>query len=175
MAYSRGAAALGVALALEEIQPEQLTNADICTNYQLYSSVASTSAGIELQNCEILVLGNAVNSHSNYLIGHSVMEHALDTAAVQRAIPKATNPGQIINVFAKAEADPSGRILGCRHTMIDDSDINHTRMARTVVGAVLASVVQDPMIYVSGGSEHQGPSGGGPLAIISQKGLSQNR
>lgn len=170
MAYSRGAAALGVALALEEIQPEQLTNADICTNYQLYSSVASTSAGIELQNCEILVLGNAVNSHSNYLIGHSVMEHALDTAAVQRAIPKATNPGQIINVFAKAEADPSGRILGCRHTMIDDSDINHTRMARTVVGAVLASVVQDPMIYVSGGSEHQGPSGGGPLAIISQKG-----
>ena len=168
MAYSRGASALGVALALGEIQPEQLTDADICTNYQLYSSVASTSAGVELQNCEILVLGNSASSHSNYVIGHSVMEHALDTAAVPRAMPKATNSSQIINVLAKAEADSSGQILGCRHTMLDDSDINHTRMARAVVGAILASAVQDPMIYVSGGSEHQGPPGGGPLAIISQ-------
>jgi cyanuric acid amidohydrolase len=50
--------------------------------------------------------------------------------------------------------------------MMDDSDINHTRMARAVVAAVVASIVQDPMVYVSGGSEHQGPSGGGPVAAI---------
>lgn len=171
MAYSRGASALGVALALGEIQPEQLIAEDICSNYALYSSVASTSAGVELQNCEILVLGNAAHSHSNYRIGHSVMAHALDTAAVQQAIAsvEATlNPTSIVNVFAKAEADPKGQILGCRHTMLDDSDINHTRMARAVVGAVVASVVQDPMIYVSGGSEHQGPMGGGPVAVISR-------
>ncbi|MEO0536161.1 MAG: ring-opening amidohydrolase [Cyanobacteria bacterium P01_A01_bin.123] len=171
MAYSRGASALGVALALGELQPDQLTADDICSNYTLYSSVASTSAGVELQNCEILVLGNTPHSHSNYRIGHSVMEHALDTAAVQQAIASAQgslNPSRIINVFAKAEADPTGQVLGCRHTMLDDSDINHTRMARAVVGAMVASVVQDPMIYVSGGSEHQGPAGGGPIAVISR-------
>lgn len=171
MAYSRGASALGVAVALGEIALDTLTEADICSNYALYSSVASTSAGVELQNCEILVLGNAPDSHSEYRIGHSVMAHALDVAAVQRAIASAEyedDRDRIVNVFAKAEADPSGQILGCRHTMLDDSDINHTRMARAVVGAAIASVVQDPMIYVSGGSEHQGPPGGGPIAVISR-------
>jgi cyanuric acid amidohydrolase len=172
MAYSRGAAALGVAVALGEIALADLTAADICHNYALYSSVASTSAGVELQNCEILVLGNAPNSHSDYVIGHSVMAHALDVAAVQQAIASAgcaNDLDRIVNIFAKAEADPSGQILGCRHTMLDDSDINHTRMARAVVGAAIAAVVQDPMIYVSGGSEHQGPAGGGPIAVISQR------
>jgi cyanuric acid amidohydrolase len=171
MAYSRGASALGVALALGEISSEQLTDADICTQYDLYSSVASTSAGSELQNCEILVLGNSPTSYSNYRIGHSVMNHALDVAAVQNAIASAQGSldlEKIVNVFVKAEAAPSGQVLNCRHTMLDDSDINHTRMARSVVGAVVASVVQDPMIYVSGGSEHQGPSGGGPIAVISR-------
>ncbi len=169
MAYSRGASALGVALALGEVQRGDLTAADICHDYRLYSSVASTSAGVELQNCEILVLGNAPDSHSRYRIGHSVMAHALDIAAVNRAIHSAGgvgDDGQIVNVFAKAEADPSGQLLGHRHTMLDDSDINHTRMARAVVGAAIAAVVQDPMLYVSGGSEHQGPAGGGPIAVI---------
>ncbi|MDU7186219.1 MAG: ring-opening amidohydrolase, partial [Klebsiella sp.] len=26
----------------------------------------------------------------------------------------------------------------------------------------------DPMVYVSGGSEHQGPAGGGPVAVIAR-------
>ncbi|MEM1369904.1 MAG: ring-opening amidohydrolase, partial [Cyanobacteria bacterium P01_H01_bin.15] len=170
MAYSRGASALGVALALEEIQPGQLTAADICSNYDLYSSVASTSAGVELNNCEILVLGNSPNSYSDYRIGHSVMEHALDIDAVTRAVESAQGSlDSIVNVLAKAEASPSGEILGRRHTMLDDSDINHTRMARAVVAAVVAAAVQDPMVYVSGGSEHQGTPGGGPIAVISQQ------
>lgn len=169
MAYSRGASALGVAIALGEIEPSQLTAADICANYKLYSSVASTSAGVELQNCEILVLGNSPDSASNFAVGNSVMQHALDWNAVQQAISRTGQPpSRIVNIFAKAEADPSGMILGRRHTMLDDSDINHTRMARAVVGSVIAAVVQDPMIYVSGGSEHQGPPGGGPILAIAR-------
>ncbi|MEL6248199.1 MAG: ring-opening amidohydrolase [Cyanobacteria bacterium J06627_15] len=165
MAFSRGASALGAALALGEVLPEQLGETDICSSYELYSKVASTSAGVELRNCEILVLGNAANSHSDYIIGHSVMAHSLDMSAVQRAIDQAGG-GAVVNVFAKAEASPTGEILGRRHTMLDDSDISHTRMARAVVGAVVAATVQDPMVYVSGGSEHQGPPGGGPVAVI---------
>ncbi len=167
MAYSRGASALGVAVALGEVDRNRLQASDVCKNATLYSSVASTSAGIELQNCEIIVLGNAATSTSGFVIGHSVMAHALDEGAVQQAIAHTQQPlAQIVNVFAKAEADPSGRILGRRHTMLDDSDISHTRMARSVVGAVVAAVVQDPMVYVSGGAEHQGPAGGGPVAAI---------
>jgi cyanuric acid amidohydrolase len=175
MAHSRAASALGVALALGEISPLDLTSDNvICNNYDLFSSVASTSAGVELQNCEILVLGNAPDSYSDCYIAHNVMAHALDSAAVYRARESAAtvygyvddDGYKVVNVFCKAEADPTGQVLGCRHTMLDDSDINHTRMARAVVGAVVASVVQDPMIYVSGGAEHQGPPGGGPIAVI---------
>lgn len=169
MADSRGASALGVALALGELEPEQITPDLIGRDFDIYSKTASASAGVELQNCEIFVLGNAAHATGNLVIGQAVMHHALDLEAVHRAIANTGQPAeQIVNIFAKAEADPRGTILGCRHTMLDDSDISHTRMSRAVVGAVVAAVAQDPMVYVSGGSEHQGPPGGGPVAVISQ-------
>jgi hypothetical protein len=34
---------------------------------------------------------------------------------------------------------------------------------------VLAGVIGDTMLYVSGGAEHQGPPGGGPVAIIARQ------
>lgn len=169
MAYSRAASALGVALALGELQSNQITTESLCYDFSLYAKTASASAGVELQNCEIFVLGNAAHATGELVVGHAVMQHALDSEAVNRAIANTKQPiERIVNIFAKAEADPSGYILNRRHTMLDDSDISHTRMARAVVGAVIASIAQDPMIYVSGGSEHQGPPGGGPVAVISR-------
>ena len=172
MGYSRAAAALGVARALDEVPAAALSDGVIAKRWDLFSRVASTSAGVELSHNEILVLGNAENSASDLLIAHDVMEDAIDQAAVRRALRAArcdTAPERIIGVYAKAEASPSGRIRNRRHTMIDDSDINHTRHARAVVSAVIASVVGDPMVYVSGGAEHQGPSGGGPVAVIARR------
>lgn len=174
MAYSRAASALGVAVAMQELELAKLSDDVIMSNFDLYSNVASTSAGLELTNCEIVVMGNAPDSQSSFVIGHSVMQHALDVKAVAEAMESAKSAfaesdgrsPELVNVFAKSEADPTGLILNCRHTMLDDSDINHTRMIRAVVGAAVASVVQDPMIYVSGGAEHQGPPGGGPVAVI---------
>lgn len=171
MADSRGASALGVALALGELTPDQITPDLIGRDFSLYSKTASTSAGVELQNCEIFVLGNADHATGDLVVNHGVMQHALDMAAVQQAIANTGQPAErVVNIFAKAEADPSGHVLGRRHTMLDDSDISHTRMSRAVVGAVVAAAVQDPMVYVSGGSEHQGPPGGGPVAVIARRG-----
>jgi len=170
MAYSRGASALGIAVALGELKISDIKESDICSNYSLYSSIASTSAGVELDNCEIIVFGNSKKSNSEFMISHDVMKNVLDVDAISRALKKiGGSVKKVYTIFAKAEADPSGKVLGNRHTMIDDSDVSHTRMARAVVGAALASVVQDTMIYVSGGSEHQGPSGGGPLAVVVKK------
>jgi cyanuric acid amidohydrolase len=50
--------------------------------------------------------------------------------------------------------------------MLNDSDINSTRHARAAVGGVLASIVRRTALYVSGGAEHQGPPGGGPVAAL---------
>jgi len=172
MGYSRAAAALGVARALDEIPAAALDDTVIARRWDLFSRVASTSAGVELAHNEILVLGNADDSASDLVIAHDVMDDAIDQAAVRRALHATgadATPERVVGVYAKAEASPSGRIRGRRHTMIDDSDINHTRHARAVVSAVIASVVGDPMIYVSGGAEHQGPSGGGPVAVIARR------
>ena len=53
--------------------------------------------------------------------------------------------------------------------MLDDSDISATRHARAFVGGVLAGLFGDTQIYISGGAEHQGPPGGGPVAIIIER------
>jgi len=162
MALSRGASALGVAVALGEVPaaPE----AAICRDWSLYSNVASTSAGVELLRNEIVVLGNAMGWGGDLVIDHDVMQDAIDADAARRVLSRLG--GEIVAVLAKAEASPSGEIRGRRHTMLDDSDIHSTRHARALVGGVLAGVLGDTMLYVSGGAEHQGPPGGGPVAII---------
>jgi cyanuric acid amidohydrolase len=172
MGYSRGASALGVGVALGEIDASEIDDGAICVRWDHYSSVASTSAGSELQHCEILVLANSSLASGHLRIAHDVMRDAIDIDAVRSAASRAgycTESVELVQAFAKAEADPSGKIRQRRHTMLSDSDINHTRHARAVVGGVLASFFGDPMIYVSGGAEHQGPSGGGPVAVITRR------
>jgi cyanuric acid amidohydrolase len=179
MGWSRAASALGVALKLEEVPVEHLNDDIINEDWSIFSSVASTSAGIELMNCEVMVLGNSASSLSDLVIAHSVMQDAIDGEAVREALSQAgvdvstaatdiRQSGRIVQVLAKAEADPSGEVRGSRHTMLEDSDINNTRMARAVVAAVIASINGDTLNYVSGGAEHQGPAGGGPIAVIAQ-------
>ncbi|MBD3206813.1 ring-opening amidohydrolase [Candidatus Bathyarchaeota archaeon] len=176
MGYSRAASALGVALTLGEVSEEDISDESIYVDRSLYSEVASTSAGVELDLCEIVVLGNSPESISDLRIGHSVMKDGIDAEAVRAALkdagmefdcqPSKEQASRIVNVFAKCGAPPSGEVRDRRHTMLTDSMLPSTRHARAVVGAVIGSVTGDPMVYVSGGSEHQGPPGGGPIAAI---------
>jgi cyanuric acid amidohydrolase len=163
MALSRGASALGVAVALGEVPAADATEAAICRDWSLFSKVASTSAGVELLRNEIVVLGNSEDWAGDLLIDHDVMKDAIDADAARRVLGRLG--GEVVAVLAKAEASPSGEIRGRRHTMLDDSDIHSTRHARALAG-VLAGVVGDTLLYVSGGAEHQGPAGGAPVAII---------
>lgn len=178
MGYSRGASALGVARALRELPEERITEAAVATEHDLYSAVASTSAGVELTKNAVILLGNSSTMGGDLVIGHAVMRDAIDASAVYEALDQvgidgrgginARDADRIVNVFAKAEADPSGAVRGRRHTMLTDTDITSTRHARAAVGAVVAALVGDPMVYVSGGAEHQGPPGGGAVAVIAR-------
>lgn len=176
MGYSRGASALGVSLALGEVDEDDLSDEMILEDDSVYSEVASTSAGVELTKSEIILLGNTAESDSDLVISHDVMEDSLDVDAVRRAISDTgVDPSgddardRIVNILAKAEASSDGQIRGRRHVILNDSDIEATRHSRAVVNAAVASVIGDPMIYVSGGSEHQGPDGGGPVAVIARQ------
>jgi len=174
MGYSRGASALGVAKALGEIGAD-VGEAQVLKDWDLYSSVASCSAGIELMHNVVILVGNSRFSASPFRIGHAVMKDAIDLPAVMEALENvglsALDPrslARLVNIFAKAEGSPNGVIRGLRHTMLDDSDINATRHARAAVGGLIGGMAGTGAVYVSGGAEHQGPAGGGPVAVIAR-------
>lgn len=175
MAFSRGASALGVAGALGEIEGE-IHDAQVLKDWGLFSKVASTSAGIELMHNVVIVLGNSKASASHFVIGHDVMRDAIDAAAVTAALGSVglglgegpVAESRLVNVFAKAEASPDGTVRGLRHIMLEDTDISATRHARAAVGGLIAGLAGTSAVYVSGGAEHQGPPGGGPVAVIAR-------
>jgi cyanuric acid amidohydrolase len=177
MGYSRGASALGVAVALGEVR-DDISDEDIQKKYDLFSSVASTSAGIELMHNVVIVMGNSSLATSPFVIGHAVMRDSIDTAAVIDALRSvglrgndtlaAVTPDRLVNIFAKAEASPDGAVRGFRHTMLEDTDISATRHARAAVGGLISGLAGTGAVYVSGGAEHQGPPGGGPVAVIAR-------
>ncbi len=176
MGYSRGASALGVALALGEIAA--VTDDMVLRDATAFSGRAACSAGVELTRNEVVVLGMSADWAGDLVIAHDVMADGIDLDAVRRALAGAglaLGPGQLadasrlVAMLAKAEPAASGRIRGLRHIMNDDSDINATRHARALVGGVIAAATGRTDAFVSGGAEHQGPDGGGPVAVVARR------
>ena len=177
MGYSNGSAALGIALGLGELSGP-IDPASICTNPDLYTNRGGSSSGIELMRCQVLVVGNVEGAASNYVSGHHILADLIDADGVRAALRSVgiTVEGtvskdqrdRIVNVFGKGQVSLDGRVRGNRSTLLTDSDLN-TRPARAVLGAVIASVVGDPAIYASAGwGYHQGPAGGGMVAVIAK-------
>jgi cyanuric acid amidohydrolase len=175
MDLSNGTTALGIALALGEI--DSVTDEQIMHDRSLYSSVASCSSGVELDQAQVVVVGNARGVGGRYRIGHSVMRDALDADGIWDAIKNAglelpERPhhsdlaGRLVNVFLKCEVSQDGQVRGRRNAMLDDSDVHWHRQIKSCVGGVTASVTGDPAAFVSVSAAHQGPDGGGPVAAV---------
>jgi cyanuric acid amidohydrolase len=175
MDLSNGTTGLGIAVALGEI--EMPTDDDVMRDRDLYSSVASCSSGVELDQAQIVVVGNTRGIGGRYRIGHSVMRDALDQDGIWAAIKDAgldlpERPhwtdldGRLVNVFLKCEVSQDGNVHGRRNAMLDDSDVHWHRQIKSAVGGVTAAVTGDPAVFVSVSAAHQGPDGGGPVAAI---------
>jgi barbiturase len=175
MDLSNGCTALGVAVALGEI--DMPGDEDVMHDRSLFSAVASCSSGVELDQAQVVVVGNARGVGGRYRIGHSVMRDALDADGIWAAIEDAglalpDRPhssdlqGRLVNVFLKCEVSQDGRVLGRRNAMLDDSDVHWHRQIKAAVGGVTAAVTGDPAAFVSVSAAHQGPDGGGPVAAI---------
>ena len=175
MDVSNGTAALGIAVALGEI--EMPNDAEIMHDRSLASTVASCSSGVELDRAQVVVAGNVRGIGGRYRIGHSVMKDALDADGIWTAIrnaglnlPDRPHPndldGRLVNVFLKCEASQDGQVRGWRNAMLDDSDVHWHRQIKACVGGVASAVTGDPAVFVSVSAAHQGPDGGGPVAAI---------
>jgi cyanuric acid amidohydrolase len=175
MDLSNGTTALGVAVALGEI--EMPNDADVMRDRSLFSAVASCSSGVELDQAQVIVVGNAPGVGGRYRIGHSVMKDALDADGIWAAIKDAgldlpQRPhssdlqDRLVNVFLKCEVSQDGVVRGRRNAMLDDSDVHWHRQIKAAVGGVTAAVTGDPAVFVSVSAAHQGPDGGGPVAAI---------
>lgn len=194
MALSRHASAIGVGVGLRELAPERVE--EVLNNGTFHSSRASCSSGAELEACHILILANDDNNNPSpssppsssssstiekeenhpptlYRAFPGTMSSAIDITNLQTLLHAALTPlppytsASLIQIFAKAEADPTGMInQKYRHTMLTDSDVQSTRHARAAVGGLIAGVSGDCCVYVSGGAEGQGPRGGGGLCVV---------
>ena len=115
MDLSNGTTALGIAVALGEI--EMPTDADVMHDRVAVLAVASCSSGVELDQAQVVVVGNAPGVGGRYRIGHSVMKDALDADGIWAAIkdagldlpdrPRTADlDGRLVNVFLKCEVSP---------------------------------------------------------------------
>src|SRR5439155_1385086 len=110
MAYGRAAAALGIGVASAAIEAGKLSDDVILHDFSIFSEVASTSSGVELMNCEVIVLGNSARSTSGLHMAHALMKDAIDGAAASpTGEAVTTRPVQYGEVAATALA-PSPRI-----------------------------------------------------------------
>ena len=186
MALSRGASALGVAVATGELRGDAAAAAladssVIARDFRLESAVAAASAGVELMCSEVMVLGEreAAPGESGgdgaLRAATAVMADALDVPSVLESLEARglrSRHGQLDEdarrrvVAVLAKADPAPSVRGRRTTMATDSDIHATRHARAALGGALAAAFGDARLFVSGGAEHQGPPGGGPVVVI---------
>jgi cyanuric acid amidohydrolase len=166
MGRSRAASSLGISVALGENNISAALHA-LDGAAEASSARASASSGAELEDCHVLVVAESSAAANPLRALHGQMADALDIGSVAAVLDEiAGRGGTVRQIFAKAEADPSGSVRGYRHCMLTDSDINSTRHARAAVGGLLAALKGDGAVYVSGGAEHQGPPGGGSFTII---------
>ena len=175
--FSKGASALGIAFAMKEVTLEQLSDAVVNKNHDLYTNKGSVSAGGEQSACRILVMGNSDRSISPYRVGHGVMQDQLDVTGVYEALTSAgldssmpltaDQQRQIVQMFVNCGADAVSAVRDRRHTIHSDFLSGYAGIvAKAVANAVVASVVGDPMILASAGNEHQGDRGSNLVAAI---------
>ena len=175
MNVSNGTTALGIAVALGEVPVPAADQ--IAHDLSLFSARASCSSGVELDRAQIVLIGNRPGAGGRFRIGHGIMQDAIDIDGIYGAIrnagldlpdrPRAEDlHGRLVNVFLKCEADPTARLRSRRQVSLDDSDVHHTHHIKAAVGAVAATAIGDPAVFVSVAALHQGPPGGGPVAAI---------
>lgn len=176
MAYANDASALGVAVALGEVKHDDIADEVVRRNWEMFSSVASTSSGGEKTRAEVLLLGNSDFSASSLRIGHGLTKDFLDQTGIKEALrdaglefdccPTEEQSRKVVAILAKLIIPDGAEVRGYPTTLRDD--LEAAKSTKCVGGALIGSVVGMSRIYMSGGepNSHQGPPGMSPVAAV---------
>lgn len=165
---TRSASALGVGLALGEIDEASIVPGEIGLSFDAFSKKAFTFSGNELQNCRVIVLGNAPHGSSDHFIRSNIVQDLLDTPSIDSLLQLIHDGNKLVAFFAKVSIHPSGVLRGKKVALIN-SDLAHNRETRAAASGVFSALLQDTEIFISAGAENQGPIGGGVIAAIFKK------
>lgn len=186
-ARSRGACALGAAIALGEVDRDEISDNAIGTRPDLYARRGSASSGGELHNVRIVVIGNARGVPGHQRAGWGVMSDQLDIAGAMKAFEMAglrvaggclgaADTNRLAAVFVNAGADAVAACRDHRHTMKTDLLAAYSgHVAKAVAHATVSAIAQTPLVLGNAGSEHQGPPGGNLVCVIADQSAEASR
>ena len=182
-AMSRGASAIGTALALSEVSEGDISDAIVGRRADIYSNRASASSGIEQDAVRVVVIGNVDGAPGNYVAASGIMEHPLDLPGARKpfmelglrfdeGIIVPADRSKVSATFVNAGADYLPHCLGRRHTMGTDLLAHASgHVAKAVAHASVAGILQDTLFLCSAGAEHQGKPGSNLVSVIANLGV----
>jgi cyanuric acid amidohydrolase len=178
-ALARGGAALGVALALGEINEDEITEDRVLRDSNvLYSTVAHCSSTEDRITAAVMLFGNSRNSTSSLAIGHGVLEDGLDKEGVKSILrtmgfqfdvsPTPKDLERIRYAWLKPKTAEAPALRGHRHTLMTHPALGAIwwMVEKAPIHSMVASVLGTTVIEVATGSEHQGPPGKPLLAVL---------
>lgn len=181
---SRGAAALGVALALGELSETEIEDTRIGADLHRHSNRTMSFSGTEVEVGEVLVLGNRPGAGGSTQVFSGPMADILDAGSLRGLFRTAgcrfdgageiASPELLRAVFLKAGVAPDGRVRGERTTVFH-SDLDPDKHMRATASGVIGGILGTGRVFVSGGTEHQAPPGGGLCACIADVGSPNGR
>ena len=177
--YAQGAAALGVAIGLGEVDESEVTDDRIVTDTDtLYSTVAQCSSTEDRDGVAVILFANSPNSSSSTALGHGVLEDGLDTDGVKDVLrsmgfefdccPSQADLDRIRYAWLKPKTSEAPDLRGHRHTLMTQSVLGAFwwMVEKGPVHAAVATVLDTTVMEVASGREHQGPVGKPLLAIL---------
>ena len=161
---SRGAAALGAAIALGEIRKSAVGAGSLCADASLHGVRTMAFSGTETDCCEAVVFGHRPGGDPSLRLDRAMLADIIDRESLARL---AAGEGALHAMFFKAGIGAGGLVRGHRTTVLG-SELPADKQLRAAASGVVGSVLGTTRAFISGGAEHQAAPGACLAAAIRQ-------
>jgi cyanuric acid amidohydrolase len=161
---SRGAAAIGAGIALNEIDASSLGN-DPVGRTPAHTRRVMAFSGTEVDRIEAVVIGTRPGGDPAWQVKSTLIDDLTDTEALRRLARDAR--GEPLLIFFKAGIPASGCLRG-RRTTVFTSDLTPDKQLRAASSGIVAGAFGAVDAFISAGAEHLGHDGACLCALITK-------